>query len=269
VRIATPPPYDSPQGALSPRLAAFLAGKLDFAFLTRKLSDSDMAAFRDLHGHDPLVIPVAGGSWHSFGLVDPVAIIVNARNPVRGLSFARLRTLYARSTGAAPDRGELGASGWAGRPVHSLGPVPGSEQSARAGVFRERVMKGPPWGEGLVPLAEADIPARVAADDLAIGFTGLGHLVPGTKALAIAARQGDAFIAPSFAAVASGRYPLARTVDLVVDRPPGTCLRPELRLVLRYLLGAGGQRVVRQEGRFLPLTPAQARGAWRLASSCS
>ena len=54
VQVEVPPPYLPPQGTLNPRLRAFLDGSLDFAFLTREMTASDLAAFRRTHGFDPL-----------------------------------------------------------------------------------------------------------------------------------------------------------------------------------------------------------------------
>lgn len=276
-RVDVPPPYDPPQAALSPRLAAFVAGRLDLAFLSRKTSASDVVSFRQVHHYDPLVIPVAGGSWSSFGLVDPVAIVVNSRNPIRGLSFAQLDAIFSkwRRRGHAIVRtwGQLGVNSLADQPIHLAGGGSWSrEDSARAGVFRERVLLGGAWRddpEATASGAEKQVPERVAADPLAIGFTGLGHLIPGTRAVPLTSGRSSSYVKPTFQAVASGRYPLARTIDLVVARQPGTCLTPELRRFVRYLLSARGQKVVTKEGHFLPLTSAQARRSWLRASSCS
>ena len=275
-KVNVPPPYGPPQGSLSPRLQAFLLGRIDFAFVSRKLAESDVAMFERNHGYRPLIIPVAGGSWKSFGFVDPVAVIVNSRNRVRGLSFAQLDAIFSKSRrrGHPPVRlwGQVGAASLMNQPIHLAGGGSWAlEDTARSGVFRERVMLGGSWRddpEALASGTEQEVPARVAADVFALGFTGLGHLVPGTRALPIARREGDAYVAPTFAAVAGARYPLARTIDLVAARAPGTCLSPELRAFIRYLLGPDGQQSVRAEGHFLPLTRAQARMSWLRASSC-
>jgi phosphate transport system substrate-binding protein len=277
VQIDVPPPYDPPQARLSPRLAMFLTGQIDFAFLTRKMSESDVAAFRRAHHYDPIAIPIAAGSWNKFGFVDPVAVVVNDRNPVRGLSFAQLDALFSKSRrrghAAARDWGRLGVSSLAGQPIHLAGGGSWSrEDSARAGIFRERVMLGGSWRDDPQAAAsgtEQEVPARVAADPLAIGFTGLGHLAPGTRAVPLTRGRLSPYIGPTFKAVASGRYPLVRTIDLIVARQPGSCLTPELRSLVGYLLSPRGQRMVTIEGHFLPLTKAQSRSSWLRASSCS
>jgi phosphate transport system substrate-binding protein len=277
IQVDVPPPYDPPQGALSPRLAAFLAGRLDFALLSRKMSDSDAATFRKAHGYEPLIIPVAGGSWNRFGFVDPVVVVVNSSNPVRGLSFAQLDGLFSKSR----RRGhvivrtwdQLGVNSLAHQPIHLVGGASWTrEDSARASVFRERVLLGGSWRDDREAAAsgtDVDVPARAAADPLAIGFTGLGHLVPGTRAVPLTSEVSSPYFAPTFKNVASNRYPLARTIDLVVARQPGKCLTPELRSFVRYLLSRQAQRIVSLEGHFLPLASAQARLSWLRASSCS
>lgn len=274
--ISVPPPYGPPQGTLSPRLAAFLEGNLDFAFLSRKLADADVATFRKGHGFDPLVIPVALGSWKSFGLVDPVVVIVNASNPVSGLSFSELDAIFSK----ARLRRHLPIRTWRevekalpDRPIHVVGGAfwAKSDDSARAGVFRERVLLGGDWRDG-PDIAdgggEADVSTRVASDPAAIGFTGLGHLLSGTRAVPIADDDHGPYVAPTFAAVASARYPLTRTLDILVARRPGACLSPKILSFVRYVLGQGGQREIRREGHFLELTPAQVRSSWLRASSC-
>lgn len=275
--VDVPPPYGPPQGALSPTLSAFLDGRLDFAFMTRRISDSDAAAFRRAHGYGPLVIPIVGGSWKSFGFVDPVVVIVNARNPVRGLNFAQLDAIFSKSRrrGHAALRtwGELGWNTAEGRPIHLAGGADWSkEDSARGGAFRDRVMLGGSWRDDpdtAVGGSENDVPARVAADPSAIGFTGLGHIVAGERVVPIAPGRSNSYVSPTFEAVASARYPLARTVDLIVARRPGTCLSSALRSFIRYLLSRRGQGLAAKEGHFLPLTGAQSRRSWLRASSCS
>ena len=275
VGVDVPPPFGPPQGSLSPRLEAFLEGRIDFALMGRKLADRDLAQFERSHGYRPLVIPVAGGSWKSFGFVDPVAVIVNSKNPVPGLSFAQLDAIFSmsRRRGHAPIRfwNELGAERLGKQPIHLAGGASwASEDSARASVFRERVLLGGTWrndSEAASSGTEQEVPSRVARDRLAIGFTGLGHLLPGTRAVPVA-RSGGRFVAPTYAAVAGARYPLTRTIDIVVARRPGTCLSPELLGFIRYLISPSGQKAIRAEGHFLPLTRTQSRGSWLRASSC-
>ena len=265
IQVEVPPPYGPPQGSLSPRLQEFLQGKSDFAFLSRDLTDVDTATYLTAHGRLPAIVDVAGGSWRRYGYVDPVVFIVHRSNPLRALNFRQLDALFSetRLRGAARPThwGDFGvAAAWAIKPIHVLGAASwGGDDSARARVVRERVLStqglNGRWrrdlqsGSGI----EADVPDRVAADPLAIGFTGLGHLPTGARVLMIVPDGGGQPIAPTYENVARMRYPLARTLKIALVSP----VRPELREFVDFLVSREGQRVVREQNIFLPLPPTQ------------
>jgi phosphate transport system substrate-binding protein len=266
IRIDVPPPYGSPQGALNPRLLAFLTGSGDLAFLTRAMSRADRETFTSSRGHAPVIVPVALGSFRHFGFVDPVVVIVNDANPVGQLSNADLRRLFAAHV-AGPERpvswADLGVSAWPGRPVKVVGGADWHRQeSARGLALRERLLGNDflRTDLGAASGTEAEVPDRVAADPGAIGFTGLGHLRIGVRPLSIADSSGN-YIAPTFAEVAAARYPLTRTVDLVLATPPGEPLPPGLAEFVRFLLSRDGQSIVREQGIFLPLRAVQVAAA--------
>src|SRR5207249_6199309 len=86
----------------------------------------------------------------------------------------------------------------------------------RARAARAMARRGAPPDAG-----DAIVPQAVAADPAAIGFTALGHLVPGVRAIAVA-READApFHEPTYENVARAAYPLSRVFYLVVARKPG------------------------------------------------
>lgn len=274
VKVDVPPPYGSPQGALNPRLDQFLRGTGDFAFLTRAMSQGDRATFGAAHGYEPVVIPVAGGSFAHFGFVDPVVIVVNEANPVERLDTAQLRRLLGAGVPESErplSWADLGVAEWPGRTVTIAGGAGwGGEASARGLVIRERLLGGESLRSDLGPESgtEADVPARVASDPHAIGFTGLGHLVPGSRPLPIRNAAGE-FVAPTLDNVAGARYPLARTVDLVLATPSGQPLEPAMAEFVRFLLSRDGQAIVRDQGVFLPLRAFQSAAAARMAGLTS
>ncbi len=261
-------PFGPPQGALDTGLADFLVGKSDFAFLTREIAEVDLAAFRRAHrGSDPVVIPVAGGAWNRFGLVDAVIIIVNRANPIERLSFGQLAQIFFVSlttADAALDWGAFGNAGWHGRAVHLVGGGAwAGEESARALTIRRHVLEAG-GRHGIWRLApesggEADVVARVGHDPLAIGFTGFGHISGDVRVVAIAATDGGPANLPSRSTATSGRYPLLRSVDLLFARNPDGSTAPALIKFADYLTGRRGQTIVRKTRSFLPLTRAQRR----------
>ena len=236
--IAIATPTGPPQAKLNGGLAAFVSGETDFAIVSRDLPDEDMAAFVAATGHPPLRIAVAGGSWRDFGYLDPVVFVVNDADPMRSVSTRELRALFG---GRSRRFRVVGGAGWAG-------PL-----SARAQVVREKVLRGkvPVVGLGLRPgdaVAEAGVPAAVARDPRAIGFTGAGHVLPGTHVLAIDG------VFPTRENVLNRRYSLARSVYLYIGKPT-----PALESFAAWLRGPDGQAVVAADLHFLPLPPLDPR----------
>jgi len=260
-----------PQGRLNPYLQEFLTGQRDFAFLSREISTADLETFIQHHGYPPLAIPADMGSWRHFGFVDTVAIIVNEDNPLHALSLSQVDAIFSESRlrGHPPVQhwGELGVRQWEGIPIHIVGAsawINGESAralSVRQAIFEPDGQRGQ-WRLDLVTggNTEADIPQQVARDPYAIGFTGLGHLVPGVRALALAIAPDTAPIAADYTSVANADYPLSRRLYLLLDAAPGQPPDPVLADFARYLTSCEGQQVVLEQGIFLPLREQQMAG---------
>lgn len=278
VSISVPPPYLAPQGDLSPPMHRFLDGASDFAFVSRNMMASDVAAFRHAHGIAPQAIPVVGGAYRHFGFVDAIGVVVNDANPVKGLTLAQLDAVFSRTRlrGHGPVRtwGDLGLVEWSDKPVHVVGATAwkGPEDSARAMVVRERVLSMGPlqglWRDDVpVKGTEADVPNQVAADPYAIGFTGMGHLAAGIKTVPLALDAGKPFVDATYENVALARYPLSRVADIVLTRWPGRPLDPALREFVRFILSREGQQIALDQGVMLPLRASQVNDARRLLAA--
>lgn len=252
-----PPPFGPPQGDLDPGLRQFLDGSRDFAFLTREISEPDLAAFRRGHqGRAPVILPIAAGAWNRFGSVDAVVVIVNRANPLRSLRLQQIDGIFSATRWRAGPMlthwRQLGLGGALGRqPIRIMGSGGwAGVESARALTLRRHVLSmgshvgrwraAPDGGE------EAQVVERVGADAAAIGFTGAGHLNRTVRAIAI---EG---VAASGASAASGRYPLLRTVDLLFDAPEGH-IDSRLAALAEWLLSEKGQQLIAQQGDFAAL----------------
>ena len=263
-------PFGPPQGRLDPNLQRVLDGRGDFAFVSRELSEIDREHYRRTYHAEPALLPVAAGSWSRFGFVDPVVVIVNRSNPLRRIDFSTLDAIFSeshwRSGRAVTEWGRAGAPAWRGRPIHVKGGGGWlSEESARALTIRKRVLSVPGkigrWRRFADSGNETDAVARVAADPLAIAFTGAGHVRGKVRVLAVSAKPGGAAFLPDRHTVASGHYPLARTVDLLLARRTGGCVAPAAIAFASYLVGPEGQDVVRRSPPFTPLAPGSLREA--------
>ena len=78
--------------------------------------------------------------------------------------------------------------------------------------------------------------------------------VAGIKVVALAERDGGAYVLPSRASFQDRSYPLARNIYIYLNRAPGKALDPKLREFLRFILSREGQEIVASDGNYLPLS---------------
>jgi len=92
-------------------------------------------------------------------------------------------------------------------------------------------------------------------DRYGIAVSNVRYAGSNVKALAIGATATGAFYQATKQTLVEHKYPLARTIPAVIDRPPGMPVDPKVKEFLRYLLSRDGQEMVIRDGRYLPLSP--------------
>jgi ABC-type phosphate transport system substrate-binding protein len=254
IEIATP--YAGSQGMLG-----VIEGKYDFVFVSRELKPTDVTSFHEKYGYDPLSVPISGASYRHYGFLDAVGFFVNVDNPLEKLSFDQIDQLYSsthlRGGQAVTTWGELGlGGGWAKEPVHLYGIAPwnGFEEFVRQRVLSVDGKRGE-WRDDIQYDKEAfPIAERVANDPLGIGYTGLAYVSKGVKMLPLSGATGsDAYVPPSYEAVAAATYPLSRLIYCNVNKAPDRALDPALEEFLRYIVSKQGQQRVQEQAIYLPL----------------
>ena len=245
-------------------------GSADFAFISREMMGREELPFVEKFGYKPLAVSVSGGSLAVKAFTDCVVFIVNKDNPLSEISYAQLDAIYSVTHNRGIREpitkwGQLGLTGdWADRPIHAWGvEIPNGYD-----VFvNMHVLGNGQWREGIqslhtvIPLSD-----KVAADKDAISYTGLAwNTNPNTKVLKLKVHEGDQAIAPTFANVADQSYPLARTIYIFANRPPGKPLSPLLREFIKYTLSREGQQAIVDDAIFTPLpAPMDAKEAEKL-----
>ncbi len=176
--------------------------------------------------------------------LDGVAVIVNQRNPVAGLSLAQLQRMFA---GQMRDWREAG--GTAGAPALHVLAAP----SAARDLMEERVMRGTRWASARTHADLRGLLAAVAADPGAIAFVDLQQALPaGVRPLALS--DGGRAIAPTRVAVMSEDYPLTRRLYLYGSQMMGALARS----FALYAMTLPGQHAVERAGyRAVMLRPGQ------------
>ena len=237
-----------------------IKGNLDGVFVSRELKPSDIEGFHAKFGYDPLSLPISGGTWRHFGFLDALAIMVHPDNPIRKLSYKQIDAAFSetRHRGGQPVRtwGDLGLTGeWASKPVHLYGIQPwnGFEEFVRQRVLSTPGHRGE-WSHSFTyDPTFFNVARRVADDPLALGYTGLSAMDSEVKVVPISVEDNGAGLSPTYENVASAAYPLSRLVYFNVNPNSPAFKNPVMRDFVSFILSQEGQKVVQEQGIYLPL----------------
>ena len=257
-------------------IGALYTGRGDLALMGREIWPPEITAFKEVFGYPPTGIDVVTGSFDVRNRDYALVVFVHRDNPIRGLTLAQLRSLFAIPDGpdarAAHTWGDLGLIGpWRDRPIHRYG-LPISRGFAR--FFEQRVFGGAElWQPSLREFADlkgskggaTDGGQRMldamASDPDSIGYAGLLYHDPDVRPVALAETAGAPYVEPTPATVMDHSYPLTRMVTMFLNRRPGAPVDPKLREFLRYVLSRQGQEAVARYGRgYLPILAPAAAG---------
>jgi phosphate transport system substrate-binding protein len=161
---------------------------------------------------------------------DGVAVVVNNRNTLDGLTRRQVRDLFA---GRIANWKAMGGSD------HVVSLVTREEGSGTRESFVHLVMEGQDITPGaLTQPTNGAVRAQVAGDPGAIGFMSLGQVDKELKALAIDG------VKAAHEEILAGRYPLVRPFLFVVKGQAS----PDARKFIDYVLSAEGQKKLEQVG---------------------
>jgi phosphate transport system substrate-binding protein len=226
---------------------ALTEGTANFGPMSRAMKDKEIEAFESRHGYKPTPIRVA---------IDALAVYVHKDNPLDSLSIDQVDAMFSetRRCGGAQsmdDWGALGLTGsWADRPVQLYGrnSVSGTygyfkKVALCSGDFKNSVNEQP---------GSASVVQAVASSLNGIGYSGIGYITSGVKALALSEVGGTPVAATPENAL-SGDYPLSRYLYMYVNKKPNEPLQPIEREFLRLVLSKEGQEIVMKDG-YIPVS---------------
>jgi phosphate transport system substrate-binding protein len=216
--------------------------------MSRRMKDNEIESFERHYGYQPTAIRVA---------VDAVAVYVNKDNPIGSFTLQQLDEIFSvtlRCGGLNPARswGDIGLTGhWRNRPIqlYARNSVSGTygyfkQVALCKGDFRNTVNEQP---------GSASVVQSIASSLNGIGFSGIGYLTSGVRAVPLRPRRGAQAIAANPESVASGAYPLTRYMYIYVNKKPGQAL-PELEQeFFRMILSRQGQEIVNKDG-YIPVS---------------
>lgn len=239
------------QGAGSSTAPPALAeGTSNFGPMSREMKSEEIQAFEAKHGYKPTAIPVA---------IDLLAVYVNKDNPIKGLSLQQVDAIFSatRKCGEPKDIvrwGDLGLTGsWANRDftLYSRNAVSGTygyfkEVALCKGDFKANINEQP---------GSSAVVQGVTNSINGIGYSGIGYITSGVRALPLSKKTGQPFVAAEAAHALDGSYPLARVLYVYVNKKPNRPLDNLQLEFVKMVLSKQGQQTVVKDG-YIPLPAA-------------
>ncbi len=228
---------------------ALISGTAQLGPMSREMKPTERDEFEKKFGYPPTKVKVA---------IDALAVYVNKDNPLEQITLPQVDAIFSktRTCGAAQEIttwGQLGAAGaWATKPISLYGR---NSASGTYGFFKEHALCNGDFKDTVKEQpGSASVVQGVAEDTAGIGSSGIGYKTSGVKALALAKKDGEAYVSPDAENVYTGKYPLARFLYIYVNKAPDKPLDPLVKQFLLYVLSQQGQTVVVKDG-YLPLLP--------------
>lgn len=222
---------------------ALTEGTSNFGPMSRPMKPSEIQAFEAKFGYKPTAIPVA---------VDLLAVFVNKDNPIKGLTISQVDAIFSatRKCGYKEDVsrwGQLGLDGaWTNRDftMYSRNAVSGTygyfkDTALCKGDFKSSINEQP---------GSASVVQGVSESINGIGYSGIGYVTSGVRALPLAQKEGQPFVAPTGDHALDGTYPLSRFLYVYVNKHPNKDLTPMEREFVKLVLSKRGQEIVVNHG---------------------
>ena len=226
---------------------ALTEGTSNIGPMSRRMKDKEIEAFEKKYGYKPTEIRVA---------IDALAVFVHKDNPIEGLTIPQVDAIFSstRKCGEAEDItrwGQVGLTGgWEGRAMQLYGR---NSVSGTYGYFKDHALcKGDFRNNVNEQPGSASVVQSVSTTVNSIGYSGIGYVTSGVKAVPLAKKAGSPFIEATAEKAVTGEYPLSRFLYIYVNKHPNQPLPPLEREFLKLVLSKAGQEVVVKDG-YIPM----------------
>jgi phosphate transport system substrate-binding protein len=226
---------------------ALINGSANSVLTDMPLSQKENERFMAHFGYAPTVYPVA---------MDGVAVYVSSLNPLRKISIEQLDAIYSTTLHCDAEQflqrwSQLGVKGeLSNMQITALGltVAKGSYQ-----LFKHVALCDGDFSTNFQALAgPAAVEWSLAGNPAAIGFASSARNFFGSRALAITPKAEEIAVTPSLQAIQSGRYPLSRRLNIIINIPPGGNAESAVQAFLDYTRSTAGQAVATKAG-YAPL----------------
>jgi phosphate transport system substrate-binding protein len=222
---------------------ALIEGTAQLGPMSREMSSKEIDAFEKKYGYKPTGIKVA---------IDALAVFVHKDNPVKGLSLPQVDAIFSktRKAGFASDVTDWGvvAPEWKGKAVSLYGR---NSASGTYGFFKEIALKKGDYKPTVKEQPGSSAVVQGVASDLAsVGYSGIGYVTSGVRALPLSAKDGEEMMEPSYENCLSGKYPLGRFLFVYVNKKPNEPMPTLVHEFVRFIESKQGQETVVKDGYF-------------------
>ena len=222
---------------------ALTQGLSQLAPMSRPMKSSEMDAFEKKYGYKPVAVGVA---------IDALAVFVHKDNPIKGMNFKQIDSVfsstYKKGGSDIKNWGGLGLDGnWKTTPISAYGR---NSASGTYAYFKKNAL-----GKGDYKATVKEMPgsssviSSIAKELSGIGYSGIGYKTSEVRVLPLA-KSGDKFYEPTPANCLNGKYPLARTLYIYVNKKPGQKLDGLTYEFLSFILSKEGQEIVEKDGYY-------------------
>lgn len=227
---------------------ALIEGTAQLGPMSRAMKQEEIDAFEKKFGYKPTEIKVA---------VDALAVFAHKDNPIKGLTMQQVDAAFSttRKSGGADITtwDQVGLSDWSGRAISLYGR---NSASGTYGFFKDHALaKGDFKATVKEQPGSSAVVQGISSDMYGLGYSGIGYITPGVKAVPLAA-EGDKFVEANYANCLSGDYPLGRFLFIYINKKPGAPADTLTSEFVKFIVAKEGQEVVLKDG-YYPI-PAEA-----------
>jgi len=226
---------------------ALIEATAQFAPMSRAMKSQEIDAFEKKYGFKPTQIRTS---------LDALAIFAHKDNPVDCISLEEADAIFSktRKYGYETDIitwGDFGLKdNWLNQPIRAFGR---NSASGTYGFFKSKVLKKGDFKDTVKEQpGSASVVQGITEDKFAIGYSGIGYITSGVKALALSKKKGQTCYDGTYENVINKSYPLSRYLYLYIVKDPVKPLDPLVKEFIKYILSKEGQEIVVKDG-YLPL----------------
>ena len=209
--------------------------------MSRPMKSDEVSGFEAKYGYKPTMIRVA---------IDNLAVYVNKDNPVTNLSLEEVDGIFSSTFKQGGDDirnwgAVLGARpGWTNKAISIYGR---NSASGTYAFFKEKALKKGDYRSTVKEQPGSSAVVQAVASDLGgIGYSGIGYITSGVKAVKVNG------VGPSMENAISGKYHSSRFLVVYVNKKPGGARSADTRVRQVHDLQQGQELVVKDG--YYPLT---------------